>query len=135
MFDKTLAVVRVRDALSTTSGSNTHGMVYVGILNNSRHHCTRVKSIVGIAIGRTVPHNGIGGNSILGTMMIHAHGNIHHPSNSVVHFSHGTYMLLGSAARRPINAHVFNPIAHRLHGTGFVGVISLTPRILWKTIE
>lgn len=92
-----------------------------------------MNSVVGVAVGRTVPHNGIGGNSILGTMIIHAGGNIHHPSNSIVHFSNGTYILLGGGDRRPVNAHVFKPMAHRLHDRGFVGVVSLTPRMLWKT--
>lgn len=116
--------------MGITSGSNTHRMLAVGILNNSNHGATGVNSIVIYAIGRTAPNNIIGGNSIIGTMIIHAGDNMHHGSNACVHFSRGTYMVVHSSGK-PHKAHVFKPITHRLHRGGFVGVMSLTPRMLW----
>lgn len=112
-----------------TSGDNTGRTLYVHILNNAEGHCTAIKSMVMMTVGDMVPSDSIGGNTISGTVVIHAGGRVHHPSNSCVHFSSGTYMLLGTN-NSVHKDHVFNPITERLHTAG-VGVISLTPRILW----
>lgn len=68
---------------------------------------------------------------MIGTIVIHSGGNVHHRSNSCVHFSRGTTMIVGSSGA-PHNAHVFKPMTERLHRGSFVGVISLTPRMLWR---
>lgn len=124
-----MVVVRMRSELAMYSGDKTGRTLYVHILNNAEHHCTSMKSIVIISMGDIVPSNSVGGNTISGTLVMHAGGRVHHPSNSCVHFSSGTYVLLGGT-NRVENDHVFNPMTHRLHTAG-VGIISLTPRMLW----
>lgn len=125
--------MRARSHLEITSGSNTGRILAVGILNNSGHGFTKVNSAVIYAMGRTAPNNIIGGNSMIGTIVIHAGRNTRHGSNSCVGFSRGTYMVVHSSGD-PHKAHVFKPITHRLHSGGCVGVISLTPRMLWSAI-
>ncbi len=124
-----MVVVRTRSELMITSGDNTHRTLYVHILNKAEEHCTSMNSIVIISMGGIVPSDSIGGNTMSGTLVMHAGGSVHHTSNSCVHFSTGTYILLGGTNRLEKD-HVFNPITHRLHTTG-VGIMSLTPRMLW----
>lgn len=123
-------IVRRRDHLGITSGANTGRVLYVHILNNSKEECTGVNSIVITSIGGTTPGNIMGGNRIIGTIVIHAAGNMHHSSNRCVHFSRGTTMVVGRSGA-PHNAHVFKPMTERLHSGSCVGVLSLTPRMLW----
>lgn len=66
---------------------------------------------------------------MIGTIIIHSMDNIDHTSNSRVHFSRGTTIVVGSSGD-PMKAHVFKPMTERLHRESFVGVVSLTPRIL-----
>lgn len=127
---RTVAIVRRRACLGMTSGANTGRVVYVHMLNNSNEECTGVNSIVMTSIGGTTPNNIIGGNSIMGTIIMEAMDNIHESSKACVHFSRGTTMLVGRSGA-PENAHVFKPMTERLHSGSCVGVLSLTPRILW----
>lgn len=125
------SVVRPRARLGMTSGDKTQRLVYVQVVKTDGQQCTHVNSIVITMVGRTMPGAPLRESRIVQTMVMHAYGRLGHSGNVVVQCSSGTTIIV-SRRKGPGKAQVFNTVPQRLERLGFAGVISLTPRMLWK---
>jgi large subunit ribosomal protein L14 len=122
-------MIQVQSYLEVADNSGAKKLQCIKVLGGSKRKYATVGDVIVVAIKEAIPNSKVKKGDVAKAVIVRTAKEIARPDGSYIRFDENAAVLI-NAAREPIGARIFGPVARELRNARFMRVISLAPEVL-----
>lgn len=122
-------MIQMLSYLEVADNSGAKKLQCIKVLGGSKRKYATVGDIIVVSVKEAIPNSKVKKGDVMKAVIVRTAKEIARPDGSYIRFDENAAVLI-NAAREPIGARIFGPVARELRNQRFMRVISLAPEVL-----
>jgi large subunit ribosomal protein L14 len=122
-------MIQMQSFLEVADNSGAKKLQCIKVLGGSKRKYATVGDIIVVSVKEAIPNSKVKKGDVMKAVIVRTSKEVARPDGSYIRFDENSAVLI-NAAREPIGARIFGPVARELRARRFMKIISLAPEVL-----
>lgn len=122
-------MIQMQSFLDVADNSGAKKLQCIKVLGGSKRKYASIGDIIVVSIKEASPNAKVKKGDVAKAVIVRTAKEVARPDGSYIRFDDNSAVLI-NAAREPIGARIFGPVARELRAKRFMKIVSLAPEVL-----